>query len=199
MTGSTFSFNSLIVLVVVASLITFSLLRSMPTIFAEIGSSGDANSSMISSQNSNVTTLMNNTMMNNLDSSPLIVEHEKSTSSTNINQNTTAIFFEGNATVMLPVGNVSVSDEGSAIIKSMQGFSIVLGQRIYKTNDGQGSATINFTGYLPNNSKTVFGIAYIQPNSVTGQRLAPLNNTIAIFKEQLLSPTKSIETYWKWK
>ena len=142
---------------------------------------------------------MKNTLTNNLNSLPRIVEHERRTSSTNINQNTTAILFEGNATIMLPGGNVSVSDEGSAIIKSMQGFSVMLGHRMYKTNDGQGSVTINFTGYLPNNEKTIFGIAYIQPNSITGQQLAPLNNTIAIFKEQLLSPTKILETYWKWK
>ena len=51
--GSAFSFYSSIVVVVVAALTTFSLLTSVPIIFAEVSNSGDTNSSMLNSQKSN--------------------------------------------------------------------------------------------------------------------------------------------------
>jgi hypothetical protein len=199
MVNSTFSIHKSILLVA-ASLATFSLVTSLPMISAEIVIPGSTNSSTTSSQNNNnnIRASINNTIGLN-QGSPLIVEHVKRTSATNINQDTTAILFQGNATIMLPVGNVSVADEGSSIIKSMQGFSVVSGHTLYKTKDGQENATVSFTGYLPNNATTVFGIAYIQTNSATGQRLAQLNNTIAVFKNELLSPTKSLETFWRWQ
>jgi hypothetical protein len=53
MAGSTFSFYSSIVVVAAAALTTFSLLTSVPIIFAEVSNSGDTNSSMLNSQKSN--------------------------------------------------------------------------------------------------------------------------------------------------
>jgi hypothetical protein len=139
---------------------------------------------------------INNTTKINL-GSPLIIENERTTSTTKINQTTTAILFQGNSTIMLPAGNLSVVEEGSAIIKSLQDYSVVAGHTTYKTKDGQENATATFTGYIPNNAKTVFGIAYIHTNSVSGEHLVHLNNTTALFRNELLSPTKSLGTLWK--
>lgn len=200
------------ILVVAAAIATLSLVVWTPTIFAEMGNYAGSNFTT-SPQNTSSSTMtaMNNTTMLaggknakniimelNL-GAPVLTEHDKTTNATNIDQNTTQISFEGNATIMLPAGNLSTTDTGNATIVSMNGFVRVSGEVMYKTLNGQENAIVTFTEYRPNNANVGIGTAYIQTNSNAGQQLAPLNNTIGVFKDQFVSQTESIVTFWKWQ
>jgi hypothetical protein len=131
--------------------------------------------------------------------SPLLIEHDRATNVTNIDQNTIRISFEGNATIMLPSGNITVPDRGNAIVVSMHGLMTTSGHVTYMDTNGQGNGTVTFTEYRPNNANTAIGTAYIQTNSSTGQQLAALNNTIGVFKDQAISQTETLVTFWKWQ
>jgi hypothetical protein len=177
---------------------------SIAPVFAQ---TSESSSSAMSSQNNTssmsniVTAVTNNTissslMMLNL-GAPLFIEHDKTTNTTSIDPNTLRILFEGNGTLMLPSGNVSTHDSGIARVSSGARLSGAGGQLILMTLDGkEENATIDFTEFVPANSTTGIGVAYIQTNS-TGQ-LAPLNNVIGVFTDEM-GPQIDTVTFWKWK
>jgi hypothetical protein len=135
---------------------------------------------------------------------PLFIENSKTTSMTNITQDITNGTFEGNGTFVLPNGrNVSTVDTGYRLINSEDGLIRAGGHVFLKTLDGKESATIDFARFTPVNSTLGVGIAYMKTNSPTGaigqQQLASLNNTLMVYKSELLSQAQGIATYWKWE
>jgi hypothetical protein len=128
---------------------------------------------------------------------PLFIDHFRNTNIANITQNLSRVTFEGNGTFMLPTGNVSTISSGYSLINSTGGLVRVSGQVLVKTIDGKESATVDFARFTPINSTMGVGIAYIKTNS-TGQ-LAPLNNTLMVYKNEAISQTQSMSTFWKWK
>jgi hypothetical protein len=185
-----------------AALATISSMSIAPT-FAQ---TSESSSSAVSSQNNTssmsntVTAATNNTisssvMMLNL-GTPLFIEHDKTTNTTSIDPITLRILFEGNGTLMLPSGNVSTHDSGKALVTSGARLSEAGGRVLLMTLDGKENATIAFTEFVPANSTTGIGVAYIQTNS-TGQ-LASLNNTLGVFRDEI-GPQIDTITFWKWK
>jgi hypothetical protein len=174
----------------VFSLMAFSALSAAPSIFAQTTS---GNNTGVGGSNSSST--MENMVLNL--GTPLFIDHFRDTNTANITQNVSRHTFEGNGTFMLPTGNMSTTDLGYSVINSTEGLVKVSGQVLIKTIDGKESATVDFARFTPINSTMGVGIAYIKTNS-TGQ-LAPLNNTLMVYKNEAISQTQSISTFWKWK
>lgn len=174
----------------VFSLMAFSALSTAPSIFAQM--TGDNNTGVGSSSSSST---MENMVLNL--GTPLFIDHFRNTNIANITQNLSRVTFEGSGTFMLPTGNVSTISSGYSLINSTGGLIRVSGQVLVKTIDGKESATVDFARFTPTNSTMGVGIAYIKTNS-TGQ-LAPLNNTSMVYKNEAISQTQSMSTFWKWK
>ncbi len=158
---------------------------------------------MASSNTGTSSSTMENMVLNL--GTPLYIEHDITINTTNITQSITNTTFEGNGTFMLPTptggGNVSTTDSGYSITTTIGGLMKSEGKVLIKTTDGKESAVANFAVLRPINSTTMaaaIGIAYIQTNSTVGQQLAPLNNTLGVFKNEEISPTQSTVTFWKW-
>ncbi len=154
------------------------------------------------------------TMVLNL-GTPLLIDHARATSITNITQNVIRTTFEGNnGTIMLPTGrNVSTISSGDSITNTTGGMVKRSGQVVFKTMDGNESAVLTFKEFQPVNSTMGIGIGYIQTNSTMEQQLGPLNNTSGVYKSEHnlspaldtvtfwhnLSPALDTVTFWKWK
>ncbi len=173
----------------VFSLMIFSALSATPSIFAQTTS---GNNTGVGGSSSST---MENMVLNL--GTPVFIDHFRDTNTANITQNLSRHTFEGNGTFMLSTGNVSTTDLGYSVINSTGGLVKVSGQVLIKTTDGKESATVDFARFTPINSTMGVGIAYIKTNS-TGQ-LAPLNNTLMVYKNEAISQTQSVSTFWKWK
>jgi hypothetical protein len=130
---------------------------------------------------------------------PLYVEHDRTTNVTSLSENLTRISFEGNGTFMLPDGNVSTVDSGYAFVNTMGGLTRVGGQGMIMTADGKENATLDFAEFTPINSTMGIGVGHIRTNSTEGEQLARLDNTIGVFKDEFISPTEDVVTFWKWQ
>jgi hypothetical protein len=134
---------------------------------------------------------------------PLFIDHTRPTNITTIDQNTVRTTFVGNGTFMLPNGrNVSTVDLGVTLRITTGGLSRAGGQVLLRTADGKENAIIDFSEIQPVNSTMAIGIAYIHTTSATAigqQLLTPLNNTLGVYRSELVSPTQDVVTLWKWK
>ena len=172
---------------------------ALPSIFAQTMAS--SNMGVVGSSTSSNTTMEN--MVLNL-GTPLFIEHGRNINITNITQNTTREIFEGNGTFMLPppIGrNMSVIESGNDLMTTTGGVIRVAGQVLGKTSDGKESATIDFARFTPINSTVGVGIAYIRTNSTTDQQqqLTSLNNTLMVYRSEIISPTEGKATFWQWR
>ncbi len=168
-----------------------------------VSSTSQALSASPSISESSSSSINNTGMMRGLNlGTPLYIEHGRTTSITNITQNTTRETFEGNGTFMLPTPterNVSTVDSGYDLINTIGGLVRVTGQSLVKTIDGKESATIDYARFTPANSTIGIGVGYIRTNSTIGQQLASLNNTLIVYKSEAISPTEGLVTFWKWR
>ena len=179
-----------------------------PLVFAQTAATTSSNNmgsgSSTGSGSSNAT--MENMVLNL--GTPLYIEHGRTTSITNITQNVSNATFVSNGTFMLPNGrNVSVIGSGYRLVNTTGGLIRVTGQSLIKTIDGKESALFNVAIFRPIiNSTMQIGVAYIQINSSTTantttgqqqQQLASLNNTLGLYKSEIISPTEYMVTLWK--
>jgi hypothetical protein len=68
------------------------------------------------------------------------------------------------------------------------------------TQDGSENATGDFTEFMRTDESTGIGIAYFfSTNSTAGGMLAPLNNNIAVFLDEVQSNEYSIVRFFEWK
>jgi hypothetical protein len=65
------------------------------------------------------------------------------------------------------------------------------------TEDGRESATGHFTEFIKFDSSTGIGVAYFSTNSTA--MLAPLNNMIAVFLDEVQPNEDSIVKFYEWK
>ena len=170
-----------------------SLLKQCQVIHTGVGGSG-------------TNTTMENRVLNL--GTPLHIERTKTINTTNITQNVSNATFVSNGTFMLPNGrNVSVIGSGYRLVNTTGGLIRVTGQSLIKTIDGKESALFNVAIFRPIiNSTMQIGVAYIQINSSTTantttgqqqQQLAPLNNTLGLYKSEIISPTEYMVTLLK--
>jgi hypothetical protein len=109
--------------------------------------------------------------------------------------------FEGNTTITPPnaTQTITTKDTGEGTFSFLPGEAAgsPRGQIHMTTEDGSESATVNFTEFIKFESSTGIGIAYFSTNS-TGM-LAPLNNMIAVFIDEVQPNEDSIISFFEWK
>jgi hypothetical protein len=195
-------------LLVAASLLGFSSV--MPTAAASL-SIDDATTTAPEDNGGTTTTLSDNTSLNATTSSattstvelteePFAVGHYR-TVSENITDEI-QFSFEGNTTITLPnaTETITTRDTGEGTFSFLPGGGggSPSGQIHMTTEDGSESATADFIEFIKfESSSTGIGIAYFSTNS-TGM-LAPLNNMIAVFLDEVQPNEDSILRFFEWK
>ncbi len=182
-------------------LFSSSPLSAAPLVFAQ---TEEATTATSSSSNTTVGSTSNTTMgvmmtVPNL-GTPLLIDHARPTSITNITENISRATFESNGTLMLPTGeNVSTIGSGHSLKNATGHQTMRIGEILLKTTDGNESALLDFVEFQHANSPLAIGVAHIQSNSTGQQQLAPLNDILAVFKSERPTPTEDIVTLWKWE
>ena len=109
--------------------------------------------------------------------------------------------FEENTTITLPgtTQTITTRDTGQGTFSLLPGggSGTVHGQIHMTTEDGSENATAEFNEFVKFDSLTGIGIAYFSTNS-TGI-LAPLNNMIAVFLDEVQLNEDSIVRFYEWK
>jgi hypothetical protein len=197
-------------LLVAASLLYFSSVTS--TAGASL-SVEDASATAAGDNGGNATattTMLDNTSLNAIASAGSTIELAKepfavgyyTTVSNNMTNETQAQFsFEGNTTITLTnaTETITTRDKGEGTFSFLPGGGggSPSGQIRMTTEDGSESATANFTEFIKFDSSTGIGIAYFSTNS-TGM-LAPLNNMMAVFLDEVQPNEDSIVRFFEWK
>jgi hypothetical protein len=191
-------------LLIAAALLGFSFV--MPTAAASL--SIDNDNITAAEDNDSTTALAENMTLNatatastvELTEEPFALGHYR-TESENITDEIQAQFsFEGNTITTLPnatqtITTVDTGEGTSSFLPGGGGSSI--GQIHMTTEDGTESATVDFAEFIKFDSSTGIGIAYFSTNS-TGT-LAPLNNMIAVFIDEIRPDDDSVIRFFEWK
>ena len=108
---------------------------------------------------------------------------------------------EGNTTITLPNSTETITTrdtaEGTFSFLSGGAAGSPHGQIHMTTEDGSESVTVNFTEFIRFDESIGVGIAYFSTNS-TGM-LAPLNNMIAVYLDEVQPNEDSIVSFFEWK
>jgi hypothetical protein len=195
-------------LLIAASLLGFSFV--MPTAAASL--SIDNDNIAAAEDNDSTTALAENMTLNataastpaastvELTEEPFALGHYR-TESENITDEIQAQFsFEGNTTITLPNATQTITtvDTGEGTFSFLPGGGgSSIGQIHMTTEDGTESATVDFAEFIKFDSSTGIGIAYFSTNS-TGT-LAPLNNMIAVFIDEIQPDDDSVIRFFEWK
>jgi hypothetical protein len=191
-------------LLIAASLLGFSFV--MPTAAASL--SIDNDNIAAAEDNDSTTALVENMNLNatatastvELTEEPFALGHYR-TESENISDEIQAQFsFEGNTTITLPNATqmITTVDTGEGTFSFLPGGGgSSIGQIHMTTEDGTESATVDFAEFIIFDSSTGVGIAYFSTNS-TGT-LAPLNNMIAVFIDEIQPDDDSVIRFFEWK
>ena len=198
-------------LLVAASLLGFSSV--MPTAAASLSiddatttapednGSGDATATTTMLDNTSLNTLASTGSTVKLSEQPVAVGHYRTVSNNMANETQAQFTFEGNTKITLPNATETITTrdtgEGTFSFLPGSGGGSPSGQIRMTTEDGSESATANFTEFIKFDSSTGIGIAYFSTNS-TGM-LAPLNNMIAVFLDEIQPNEDSIIRFFEWK
>lgn len=125
-----------------------------------------------------------------------LVENGKTVAATPINQTHVRISLAGNGILSPPnsTETIRTNDTGNALIRLTPTGDIAQGQIHLRTEDGSENATVFFTE-ISQEGRGI-GVAYFSTNS-TG-KLAFLNNTVAVFQDELQPDGTTVITAWKW-
>ncbi len=150
------------------------------------------------SLNANATSIASTTV--ELTEEPFAVGHYREVS--NMTDETQEQFsFEGSTTITLPNATemITTRDTGQGTFSLFPGGGggTVHGQIHITTEDGSETATVEFNEFVRFESPTGIGIAYFSTNS-TGI-LAPLNNMIAVFLDEVQPNEDSIARFFEWE
>src|SRR5215203_5023689 len=175
-----------------------SLLLSAVTLAATgLGMEALLYTTVISANASIVPTSNNNNNAITLAEKPFLVEHGRTVGATLINQTHMQISLAGNGTITLPNSTQTIitKDSGSAIARLTPTGNIVNGQIHITTEDGTENATVFFTE-IGQNRKGV-GVAYFTTKST--DKLAFLNNMVAIIQDEIQPNGDTLITAWEWR
>jgi hypothetical protein len=132
---------------------------------------------------------------------PFAVGHYITVSENMITETEAQFSVEGNTTITLPnsTETITTRDTGEGTFSLLPGGSggSPSGQIHMNIEDGSESATGYFTEFIKFDSSTGIGVAYFSTNS-TGV-LAPLNNMIAVFLDEVQPNEDSIVRFYEWK
>lgn len=192
-------------LLVAASLLSFNSV--MPTAAASL-SIDDATTTSAEDNGGTTTTLSDNTSLNattstvELTEEPFAVGHYRTVSENITDEAQTQFSFEGNTRITLPnaTETITTRDTGEGTFSFLPGGGggSPRGQIHMTTEDGSESVIADFVEFIKfESSFTGIGIAYFSTNS-TGM-LAPLNNMIAVFLDEVQPNEDSILRFFEWK
>jgi hypothetical protein len=195
-------------LLIAASLLGFSFV--MPTAAASL--SIDNDNITAAEDNDSTTALAENMTLNataastptastvELTEEPFALGHYRTESENIIDEIQAQFSFEGNTTITLPNATQTITtvDTGEGTFSFLPGGGgSSIGQIHMTTEDGTESATVDFAEFIKFDSSTGIGIAYFSTNS-TGT-LAPLNNMIAVFIDEIQPDDDSVIRFFEWK
>src|SRR5215216_5189604 len=136
-----------------------------------------------------------------LEDQPFAVGHYRS-APTNISETQVQFTFEGNTTITLPNSTETIttrdSGQGNVTFLPGGGGGAIRGQIHMTTQDGSENATGDFAEFMKSDESTGVGVAYFSTSS-TGGMMAPLNNKIAVFLDEVQSNEDSIVSFFEWK
>src|SRR5215213_11497426 len=137
-----------------------------------------------------------------LEDQPFAVGHYRSTPS-NITETQVQFTFEGNTTITLPnsTETITTRDTGQGNVTFLPGGGggAIRGQIHMTTQDGSENAIGDFAEFMRSDESTGVGIAYFSTDSTAGGMLAPLNNMIAVFLDEVQPNEDSIIRFFEWK
>lgn len=132
---------------------------------------------------------------------PFAVGHYRTVFENMITETEAQFSVEGNTTITLPnsTETITTRDTGEGTFSLLPGGSggSPIGQIHMNTEDESESATGYFTEFIKFDSSTGIGVVYFNTNS-TGV-LAPLNNMIAVFLDEVQPNEDSIVRFYEWK
>ena len=159
--------------------------------------------------NTTTTTLSDNTPLNatttttssiELADEPFAMGHYRSVP-TNISETQVQFTFEGNTTITVPNSTETIetmdTGQGNVTFLSVGGANVIRAQIEMTTEDGSEGATGDFTEFMKSDESTGIGTAYFSTSSI--ENLAPLNNTIAVFLDEIQPNEDSVITFFQWK
>jgi hypothetical protein len=131
---------------------------------------------------------------------PFAVGHYRSVP-TNISETQVQFTFEGNTTITVPnsTETITTRDTGQGNVTFLPGggANIIRAQIQMTTEDGSESATGDFTEFMKSDESTGIGVGYFSTSST--ENLAPLNNTIAVFLDEIQPNEDSVIRFFEWK
>ncbi|MDQ3967045.1 MAG: hypothetical protein M3275_01470 [Thermoproteota archaeon] len=128
---------------------------------------------------------------------PFLVEHGTAVAINPINQTHIQISLVGNGTITLPnsTETINTQDTGNALVRLTPIGDIAHGQIHISTEDGGENATVSFTE-ISKNEKGI-GVAYFSTNST--DKLAFLDNMVAVFQDESQPDGSTVITAWEWR
>jgi hypothetical protein len=158
--------------------------------------------------NTTTTTLSDNTSLNattttstiDLADEPFAMGHYRSVP-TNISEAQVQFTFEGNTTITVPkpTETIATRDTGQGNVTFLPGgaANVIRAQNQMTTEDGSESVTGDFTEFMKSDESTGIGTAYFSTSST--ENLAPLNNAIAVFLDEIQPNKDSVVRFFQWK
>jgi hypothetical protein len=132
---------------------------------------------------------------------PFAVGHYRTVSDNMTSEGQVEFTFEGNTTITLPNSTemITTRDTGQGNVTFLpRGGAVIHAQIHMTTEDGSENATGDFTDFMKSDESTGIGVGYFSTSS-TGGMLAPLNNMIAVFLDEIQPNEDSIVRFFEWK
>jgi hypothetical protein len=132
---------------------------------------------------------------------PFAVGHYRTVSDNMTSEGQVEFTFEGNTTITLPNSTemITTRDTGQGNVTFLpRGGAVIRAQIHMTTEDGSENATGDFTEFMKSDESTGIGVGYFGTSS-TGGMLAPLNNMIAVFLDEIQPNEDSIVRFFEWK
>jgi hypothetical protein len=132
---------------------------------------------------------------------PFAVGHYRTVSDNMTSEGQVEFTFEGNTTITLPNSTemITTRDTGQGNVTFLpRGGAVIRAQIHMTTEDGSENATGDFTEFMKCDESTGIGVGYFSTSS-TGGMLAPLNNMIAVFLDEIQPNEDSIVRFFEWK
>jgi hypothetical protein len=132
---------------------------------------------------------------------PFAVGHYRTVSDNMTSEGQVEFTFEGNTTITLPNSTemITTRDTGQGNVTFLpRGGAVIHAQIHMTTEDGSENATGDFTEFMKCDESTGIGVGYFSTSS-TGGMLAPLNNMIAVFLDEIQPNEDSIVRFFEWK
>jgi hypothetical protein len=154
----------------------------------------------------NTTMLGNNTSLSaattiDLADESFAVGHYRSVP-TNISETQVQFTIEGNTSITVPnsTETITTRDTGQGNVTFLPGggANVIRGQIHMTTEDGTENATADFTEYMKGEESRGVGVAYFSTSSTSGI-LAPLNNMIAVYLDEIQPNQDSVVRFFEWK